>query len=274
MTSNVSIDSRHNSSLSVLAPVLAPARAAYGFTLAEMAVVLVIVALLIGGMLLPLSAQQDIRYVSETEATLKNIQEALLGFAAANGRLPCPASNASNGQQSYASGGNPSNGECSNHFDGFLPAADLGIRPTDDAGFAIDAWGHRIRYAVTDKTINFVTKAITRTDGIRSATMASVADTNTTMLVVCASATGITVSDCGTAAIKLTDKAPAVVFSPGKNGNGSGIDEQANSTNFDAVFVSHAPTPVGSANGEFDDLVDWLSINVLINRLIGAGRLP
>jgi prepilin-type N-terminal cleavage/methylation domain-containing protein len=271
MTSDVSIAGRQDSPLPTMAPVLAPAKAAYGFTLAEMAVVLVIVALLIGGMLLPLSAQQDIRYVSETEATLKNIQEALLGFAAANGRLPCPASNASNGRQSYASGGNPSNGECSNHFDGFLPAADLGIRPTDDAGFAIDAWGRRIRYAVTDKTINSVTKAMTRTDGIRSATMASVA--GTTMLVVCTSATGITVSDCGTA-IQLTDKAPAVVFSLGKNGNGSGIDEQANSTNFDAVFVSHAPTPDGSANGEFDDLVDWLSINVLINRLIGAGRLP
>ncbi|OQY65831.1 MAG: hypothetical protein B6D47_12090 [Rhodocyclaceae bacterium UTPRO2] len=56
----------------------APRRLTYarGFTLAEMAVVLVIVALLIAGMMLPLSAQQDIRARQETATTL-------VGFAAA-----------------------------------------------------------------------------------------------------------------------------------------------------------------------------------------------
>jgi prepilin-type N-terminal cleavage/methylation domain-containing protein len=68
-----------------------------GFTLTEMAVVLVIVALLIGGMIMPMSAQQDIRYVNETQATLKNIEEALLGYAAVNGRLPRPATSATAG---------------------------------------------------------------------------------------------------------------------------------------------------------------------------------
>jgi prepilin-type N-terminal cleavage/methylation domain-containing protein len=235
-----------------------------GFTLTEMAVVLVIVGLLIGGMVMPMSAQQDIRYVSETETTLKNIHEALLGFAAANGRLPCPAAPAGNGIESFAAG-DASGGECSNFLDGFLPAATLGIQPTDTSGFAIDAWGRRIRYAVFDKTIGSITRAITRTDGIRSATMNSVA--GTAMLSVCTTAIGITASDCGTAN-SLVANAPVLVFSTGKNGTGSGADEQANSTTLDAVFVSH------TSSGDFDDLVVWVSPHILFNRMITAGRLP
>jgi prepilin-type N-terminal cleavage/methylation domain-containing protein len=236
-----------------------------GFTLTEMAVVLVIVSLLIGGMILPMSAQQDIRYVSETEATLKNIHEALLGFAAANGRLPCPVAPTGNGTESFVTGGSATTGDCSNYFDGFLPAVTLGIQPTDTSGFAIDAWGNRIRYAVSNKDIATITKAVTRTDGIRSATMNSVAGTG--MLSVCTTATGITTSDCGSA-ISLVANTPALIFSTGKNGAAAGADEQANSTTLDAVFVSH------TANGDFDDLVVWVSPHVLFNRMISAGRLP
>ena len=41
-----------------------------GFTLTELAIVLVIVALLIGGMLVPLSTQRDIHNTSDTKSTL------------------------------------------------------------------------------------------------------------------------------------------------------------------------------------------------------------
>jgi prepilin-type N-terminal cleavage/methylation domain len=63
-----------------------------GFTLAELAVVLVIVALLIGGLLIPLSTQIDIRNVADTRRALTEIREAMLGYLVVNGRLPCPAS--------------------------------------------------------------------------------------------------------------------------------------------------------------------------------------
>src|ERR1700740_2544337 len=62
-----------------------------GFTLAELAVVLGIVGLLLGGLMVPLAAQTDIRYRSDTEKALADIREALIGFAIVNGRLPCPA---------------------------------------------------------------------------------------------------------------------------------------------------------------------------------------
>jgi prepilin-type N-terminal cleavage/methylation domain-containing protein len=242
-----------------------------GFTLAELAIVLLIVGLLIGGLMMPLSAQIDSRNTSDTRRTLADIHEALLGFAAANGRLPCPASATSNGQESFAAGGSAANGDCD--VSGvFVPAATLGIAPTDQDGFAIDAWGQRIRYAVYRGTINSVSDPFSRTDGIKSATMTAIAAA-AMQLSVCSTATGISGSDCGSA-VKLTDKAPVVFFSTGKNaGSAAGTDESKN-LDGDRVFIFHEPSPSSATNGEFDDLVTWLSPNVLYNRMIAAERLP
>ncbi len=55
-----------------------------GFTLVEMAIVLVIVGLLLGGLLMPLSAQVEQRRIGETQKALDEIKEALVGFAIAN----------------------------------------------------------------------------------------------------------------------------------------------------------------------------------------------
>jgi hypothetical protein len=95
-----------------------------------------------------------------------------------------------------------------------------------------------------------------------------------TLLSVCATATGIAAADCG-AATSLTSRAPALLLSIGKNGatGAAGADETAN-TNGDVVFVSHDAAPATAANGEFDDLVVWLSPNILFNRMVAAGRLP
>ncbi|MBA3031847.1 MAG: prepilin-type N-terminal cleavage/methylation domain-containing protein, partial [Rhodocyclaceae bacterium] len=112
-----------------------------GFTLTEMAVVLVIVALLIGGMLLPMSAQDDLRRTNETRATLANVQEALLGFAVVNGRLPRPATSSADGAE------NPANCADDVACTGFIPWATLGIARSD-------AWGKLIRYSVTPAYAN------------------------------------------------------------------------------------------------------------------------
>jgi prepilin-type N-terminal cleavage/methylation domain-containing protein len=238
-----------------------------GFSLIEMAIVLMIVALLLGSGLGVLSAQIEQQKFKDTQRTLDEAKEALLGFAAANGRLPCPASAASNGIESPAGGG-----VCTNPYDGFLPAVTLGLPGVDANGYLIDGWQvatNRVRYAVTTVSTN----AATTLNGIRTATMATFGPL--TDLHVCGTSTGITATTCGTATA-LTANAVAVIFSLGpnaKNGVAGGADETANQ-NGDRVFVSHTPVDVGGTNGEFDDMFTWIPPSILFNRMLQAGSLP
>lgn len=245
-----------------------------GFTLVELAIVLVIVALLSGGLMMTVSAQMESVATSETQRRLNDARDALLGYAAANGRLPCPAAPATTGVELPAGGGN-----CTNPWDGFLPAITLGLSPTNANGYAVDGWGNPIRYAATtDKATGLcASSCFTTTNGARIAWNGSGAVLKLAPdLLVCNTSTGM--SGAGATAVcaagvDLTNNAVAVVFSRGRNGALPPVssDEQANG-NADRLFVSHTPTPAGA--NEFDDLVVWLSPNILYNRLIAAGRLP
>lgn len=252
---------------------------AHGFTLTELAVVLVIVALLIGGMMLPLSAQDEVRRTAETEKTLNDIRDALVGYAAANGRLPCPASTSSNGAESPIGGGS-----CNSPYDGFVPAVTLGITPTNNNGYAIDAWNNPIHYSVSPQPIGTVNNPFTTANGMRNATIAAIAGASS-LLSVCSSGAAVTnpgsANATCTSAGKLTDSAVAVIYSLGRNaasgGTGAGENNNPNPNSTmapDPAFVWHTPTPIGSVDGEFDDIVIWLSPNTLFNRMIAAGQLP
>ena len=260
-----------------------------GFTLAELAIVLIIVSLLIGGMFVSLSASRDIASDKDTQKQLAAINEALLGFAAANGRLPCPATAVSNnGREEFCTTDSgscvpgqfippplPTTGRCVDFFNGFVPAATLGLSPTNDHGFVIDAWGNPVRYAVSDNPPEaggypFTTPPSTTTG------MKGVWATDPTQirpdLNVCSISAGIINGTCATGQ-SLTDNAAAVIFSTGKNGGAApapgNADERANWTSSsDHAFVSHTSSP------DFDDIVIWLSPNILYNRMISAGRLP
>ena len=62
-----------------------------GFTLIELTVVLMIVALLASSMLMNVSAQRKLAEYADTQRQMENIREAMLGYAMTNGNLPCPA---------------------------------------------------------------------------------------------------------------------------------------------------------------------------------------
>jgi prepilin-type N-terminal cleavage/methylation domain-containing protein len=266
-----------------------PSRSEHGFTLTELAVVFVIISLLLATAMYTLSAQTDQRNFEETRRRLDAARELLLAFAIVNGRLPCPATAGSSGDEAPAwpAGG----GVCTapGPYGGFLPARTIGFQITDAGGFAIDAWGNRIRYAVSGAVpVNSQTPRICRPV---SATTPPVAphfthrdnmklqgiDCQPNDLIVCRSATGITAADCGgTANQVMTQKlVAAIAFSTGKNGatGSGGIDEAAN-VDGDRVFVWHTPAPVGAANGEFDDQMAWITVGELYGRLIAAGVLP
>ena len=260
-----------------------PRRSLAGFSLVELAVVMTIVAFLLGGLIFTLSAQTEQRNFEETRRRLDQARELLLGFAIVNGRLPCPATAVSLGDESPVGGG-----ACTTGFAGWLPARTIGYSQTDAGGYAIDVWGNRIRYAVTIATpFNTAAPLVCRPGGAAPATphfthkdnmKANGIDCQPNDLLVCKSATGITGTDCGPGTanqIMTRSLVVAIIFSTGKNGAGAGggIDEAAN-LNGDPIFVHHTPSPVGAANGEFDDQFTWITVGELYGKLIAAGVLP
>ncbi|NJA88936.1 type II secretion system protein [Rhodocyclus tenuis] len=222
-----------------------------GFSLLEMAIVLVVIGLLCAGTLSALSTQRDGSQQRETAQRLADIHDALLGFAAANGRLPCPAAPPPAGGTEAAS----APGVCSYPVSGYLPANTLGLAPGNAQGYAVDAWGNAIRYAVFNDGNN----TLTTPNGIKNKGMPVIAAQ--TMLTICASASGITATSCG-AAPAMTTRAAAVVYSTGKNGT-----DEARGGSDDAVFVAQMQQ-------DADDPITWLSLNLLFNRMIAAGQLP
>jgi type II secretory pathway pseudopilin PulG len=271
-----------------------------GFTLIEIAVAIFIITLLLGSILVPLTTQVENRNYDTTQRILDQAREALIGYAAANGRFPCPASATSNGVESFDATGNAGNGFCNpilaggaSAWVGFLPAATLGFTPVDANGYAVDAWGltqNRIRYAVSNATIpagntRLFTRTSTATNGMRGAGMSSIA--GAALLYVCSSGTGVVAgTNCGPQppvfpnAVLLTSNAIVVIWSVGPNAatGGSSVHEAQNPNpnggSADRLFVSRTKAAAGAGGGEFDDIVTWIGTSTLFNRLIAAGQLP
>jgi prepilin-type N-terminal cleavage/methylation domain-containing protein len=249
------------------------------FSLIEMAVVLAILGLLLVTAMYTLQAQQAQRALDETQRRLEQAREAVLGYALANGRLPCPA-NGTTGVQSETT---PGAGDCTPSFIGYLPAASIGFQPVDASGFALDAWNNRIRYAVaqsvTGCTGTSATPHFTSKTNLKSNGMSCLPGAND--LLVCKStqsAPAPAVGSCGAASNVVTNQSTVVVviFSTGPNfatALGARPDETEN-TDGDTLFISHTAQPDGASGGEFDDLMIWIPVGVLYGRLASAGVLP
>ena len=235
-------------------------------------IALVIVALLASGLAVPLAAQVQMRRHEETRRALEEARDALLGFVAAHGRLPCPATAESLGLESFAPGGDSTNGVCANFHAGFVPGAALGLASLDARGFLRDGWGgerNRVRYAVHAGAINSVSHPLTRANGLQMATLQELGAASH-YLFVCATGEGAAASGCGPASNQLTRRAAFVLLSTGANGAlepAPGTDEAKN-LDGDASFVSHEAGP------DFDDLLLWGAIHLVVNRMVVAGRLP
>jgi prepilin-type N-terminal cleavage/methylation domain-containing protein len=268
-----------------------------GFTLTELAVVFTIISLLLATAMYTLSAQTEQRNFEETRRRLEAARELILGFVVANGRLPCPARSTSAGAEVRIADLplTANSGKCQDTVPvedyyggtvggvtgGLLPARSIGFQIVDASGFAVDAYGNRIRYAVEkfvtgcsgSSTLPHFTYALNmRTNGITC---------QPRDLLLCKSATGIVgtpgATSCGATSNILANQniVVAVVYSVGKNGAiGSGGSDEAANVNGDAVFVWHTPTPAGATSGEFDDQMTWITVGELYGKLIAAGILP
>ena len=241
-----------------------------GFSLLEMAVVMLIVGLLLSGLFSAVGDSTQLKRRSDAAAQIKLIEEALYGFAQANGRLPCPASNASVGQESPVGGG------LCTPFHGFVPALTLGLQGTlNSQSLLLDPWGNPLRYSVSDLTLTG-DRAFTSTAGLGKL-FANVALMVPGANMICVSTT----TACG--ATILSNTVPALIYSLGNNwGTFSSALELENVTppvispGWGTVannnFVNAGYADEGA--NEFDDLLVWLSPSILFSRLVSAGQLP
>ncbi|MFA4970571.1 MAG: prepilin-type cleavage/methylation domain-containing protein, partial [Sulfuritalea sp.] len=213
----------------------------------------------------------DIRNFGDTQKKLADARDALLGFAMANDRLPCPASSTSNGLESPVGGG-----VCTNPNDGFFPAATLGLSPVDSQGYFLDGWGgetaNRVRYAIS--TAN--SSAFTTASGMKNTGLTTLAPD----LQICSTGVGLTNEGLATAACaasaSLATDAVAVVYSIGKNGGigGSGNHEKHNPNPSPSAVAPDRAFVNATQGSAFDDQMLWLSKSTLFNRMVAAGRLP
>ncbi|QLQ24313.1 MAG: type II secretion system protein [Dechloromonas sp.] len=217
-----------------------------GFTLVELAIVLVIVALLASGLMVGIAAQRNAAENIDAQRQLENIRETLTGFALTHGRLPCPAlpnlasSDANAGVENCA------------QPDGVLPWVTLGLPE-------VDPWGRRFTYYAH---ANFT--AAVPGGALASFTLDTLGNAN---VKASSGSSGNVASDL-----------PAVVVSHGSRGagawqsNGSQLPgaagDEAENADADLTFISR------TQDGAFDDLVTWIVPSILKSKMVAAGRLP
>lgn len=197
-----------------------------------MAIVLTIVALLLGGLLPTLSGQMERQHRNETRKYMNDVRDALLGYALVHKYLPCPDGN----------GDGSAEATCTTTASqiGTLPYKDLGV--TDK-----DAFGGVLIYAVTKEFA----------DSGSPFTLSTVGVANTMRVCTTAACTA-----------NLTNNAVVVIVSRGANWGSPAVGDETENTDPDTDFVSH------DFATNFDDLVVWLSPNILFNRMVAAGQLP
>ncbi len=223
-----------------------PPRHGTGFTLVELAIVLVIVALLASGLMVGIAAQRNAAETIDAQRQLENIRETLTGFALTHGRLPCPAlpnltsSDASVGVENCA------------QPHGVLPWVTLGLPE-------VDPWGRRFTYYAHGSFTGAVPSG-----ALASFTLDTVGNAN--------------VKAGSGSSSNVASDLPAVVVSHGSRGTGAwqpngsqlpGVSgDEAENADADLTFISR------TQDGNFDDLVTWIVPSILKSKMVAAGRLP
>ena len=258
-----------------------------GFTLVEVAVVLAIVGLLIGTLVPSLATLIQLRGHGDAARELRQIKEALLGFAVSEGRLPWPDTDVlPDGVENPARPTPPDCVSC----EGYLPWKTLGIAPTDP-------WGRMYLYRVSHEFASPV-----QTGAPPAANRFDLFDTGDVRINTRGDNPLQGRGNEHREDLVLTTHAAAAVVSLGRNGAGgadfrgnlinappSGTDESVNADRLNTLapdphFYAKPLSLKGSSFCDdadekaplcaFDDLVVWIPRAVLTNRMIMAGRLP
>jgi len=136
-----------------------------GFTIIELAVVLVIVGVLLGVTLSLLPAQRDVRNYHKASEQIDELIQKIYEFAQTNGRLPCPAAADTAGAEDFNlddPGDVDVDGNVNEILDcvedhGFIPVSTLGISGDENQDtLLLDPYGNPYRYYVTTSDTSVV----------------------------------------------------------------------------------------------------------------------
>lgn len=259
-----------------------------GFTLVELAVVIVIIGILASMGITALNVQMTNAAISVTKKNQDTIKDALIGYLGKNKRLPCPATDNLGGLDATSRNAVvPSN--CKTYF-GLVPYIELGLPKS----VAVDGWDNFFTYAVSSQWTATLNTSVTPTAGGNI--------TNKAL-------NGFNVGNSGSITVKTrvpasqnpptsvttnSSKAVVALISYGLNGSGafaskgtqrvapSGADEVANAIAPTTLpLVSRTLTTLyqreftdkDAGYGAFDDVVLWLSPNDIIISLIKDGSM-
>ncbi|MBI5120844.1 MAG: type II secretion system protein [Rhodospirillales bacterium] len=254
-----------------------------GFTLLEIAIVMVVVALLMGMGLQTYSSSLDNAKRKTTTDRMDKVEEAITAYVIQNNYVPCPAdgslpsTNVSYGI-SLTTGALGST-DCDLTYTAgarVIPWRTLGL----DELYSRDGWGNRISYmtagasqagATTPTTINFTLGA--DDDGMqREGTgfpfgFLIVNDLAGTQLTN--SGAGCSATNICAAYVLISHGAHAVGAYTGSStpaviGGVASVGETANNDGA-TPFVQNIPTEQASASGIFDDIVRWRSAQSIVS---------
>jgi prepilin-type N-terminal cleavage/methylation domain-containing protein len=255
-----------------------------GFTLVEVAIVLVVVGLLLAGGINLMSVSSDTASYKESKNNLNDIKEAILGLYVNKNFLPCPDTNTPpDGFGNYltpagAGAGTTASDDAFKTGTGGVCASPMGWLPFNDLGIGGngDSWGEPIKY-VTSRT--FSVKA---TSSFCSSNIRPNANNQ------------ITIQDLQTTPVTVGDWAGFALISTGKNGRqtnagmtgaftGDGgcapgasppLDarERANCTASNApMILRYGNQMINGTTVIFDDIVVWVGDMQLISELRKSG---
>lgn len=267
-----------------------------GFTLIEIAIVLLVITILLGYTVAMFPIQQELKQYRQADREMDDIIEHLIAFAQVNGRLPCPDTGTLpgilDGQEDIALAGG-----CVSYF-AWVPRATLGM--TGDIGNIaanngnlLDPWGLGYGYHVSNVdtgpngNVDLVTPNDIQVEGL--------VNVNTSLgppslpglrgLIVCNNSPALAANDTaclvGPGITTIINNAAVVIVSLGKDGFGGAAASNIQAENVDG-FQAAVPTdfiytsaPHSETTGaEYDDIVKWISPHLLFSKMIEADQLP
>lgn len=238
-------------------------RSQSGFSLLELAIVLFVLALMLGGLLMPLASRLEAEERKQTEDLMMEVREVLYGFALKNGRLPCPDCRDNTGGCAAATAddgvedriGAVGSQTCATEV-GNIPWADLAVQRTD-------AWGRNFTYRVRDDFAD--------DPALGTPTGESCTANPGTSFTLCSDGDIDVVDTAGTTNY-VARFVPAIIVSYGRNALQTPSANELENSDNDTTFVDRGFSQ--QAGAEFDDLLIWISPHVLRNRMLQAGLLP